>query len=284
MSQTLLRSVMVGLAVFLLPFIASGEPEHGQQSEEMDSQVGIMAKVIERSLDEADLEGWKGLAGQIRAFGSTVEGQYIPTVGAIFTVPVAFLITEPPNQPAPTAPSVEEPDLWEKFQKKPRKGAASPSHGAEPQPKRLDGLEDRVRTDELFVPGPEASGLEEKSPMVDREVADAFFDLIPGIGGGPLTYNKERVKTLRETVVSTVARYGHRLTGIPDAERVIVIVEAPKASGLNTETDNGVARSFSWFGGRVTGRDRLFLGFKKSLLSGETSAETINSEVQVIAY
>ena len=267
-------------AIFLLfAGPAAAQPAEADTGVDLDGQLAIMAKVVESSLDESGLGSWKGLPAQIPGLGPAVTSQYVPTVGAIFTIPVTFLIVEPPAE----APGREGPkpdtDLWEKFLNE-SGGDRDPVE----VPRNLDQLEDRLRTEELVLSNPESPRLGYEAPDSGDEVAKQFLNWLPEVAGQPLTYDGDRVTRLRETLVSTVAKYGHRLSGVPPEERVIVIVEAPKAVDLASNSTDSLSQSLAWLTERHRRKDRLFLGFDKARLTEAATPEALAEPVRVIAY
>lgn len=94
----------------------AGLPEPSPQPE-LQKEIGIMARVIEESLDAADWGkggGWRsrGLPGGPEG----VRGEYIPTVGAIFTVRIGFPLSPPKaDEKLPSADDkAKSDDLWER--------------------------------------------------------------------------------------------------------------------------------------------------------------------------
>ena len=121
------RSLITSLAVvsiFTWPALAQNEVLDIKSIEE---EAGIMAKVLEESLDNAEIDDWKPtstwvtasmLGGHALAGSGHIRARYIPAVGVMFTVPVAFPLrsTATFREDEPDAAS-DQQDLWNKHQK-----------------------------------------------------------------------------------------------------------------------------------------------------------------------
>jgi hypothetical protein len=182
---------------------AAAQPEvTGATPEQRPGQeFRIMSAVIEDSLDTSQSDEWRGLRPGDSPFEAHVRAQYIPTVGAIFTVPVNFAIVDPgvkPPEPKTDQPATSaEQDLWEKNSKS-------------------DGF------------GPRGGGL---GGGLGAEIGATY------VGGGPVgaAYSKEKVDALQATLTNVLAKYGHKLDSVKADERVIVIVDAPGTRGPGNE-------------------------------------------------
>jgi len=268
-------------ATFIIAWTAGPpvQPVAAETRVDPGEELTIMAKVIEGSLDEAGLGSWKGVSAQIPGFGPVVKSQYIPTVGAIFTVSVTFLIAEPSAEAPQKMDPQGDTDLWEKFLKESGKAESGEERTAE-TPDNLDRLEDRLRTDELIFPSPGGPGLEYESP----DMAKRFMDWFPEMTGRGPEYDEDKVARLHEVLVATLAKYGYRLSGVPAKERVIVIIEAPDAESTGAGSPDALSQSFAWIADQRRKSDRLFLGIDKSVLTEAASPEAVAKVVQVIRY
>lgn len=100
------RKLIVGFALLAgctaLVAVAQDEGAPRAENAGVEKEVATMARVIEDRLDSADLS-----AGPVR-------GEYIPTVGAIFTVRVPFpLVDRPVEEIGEEEAGAEEGDLWD---------------------------------------------------------------------------------------------------------------------------------------------------------------------------
>jgi len=241
-----------------------------------EHELQTMSKVLEESLDESGLKDWKSISVGFSPFQPLVRAQYIPTVGAIFTVPVSLPLIEPPPKPPEKATPEEEeqePDLWEK-------------HAGESLAPVLP-LPDWFR-EKIVV-----RGSDQPLPPFHQAAPDA--DRQPG-------YDEAKVQELRRVLIETLARYGHRMEHISDKERILLVVEY-SPSGLA----EGIGRQFARlleFRGSDTGdtavrkpygvpaahpgapsqRQSYLIAVGKSDLSAETSFEKLEKKVEEIRY
>ena len=168
-----------------------------------------MSRVIEKMLDRSGLEDWREIPAGFSSFNPVIGAQYIPTVGAIFTVPVNFFIVQPSEAGDEEEPAAEaEDDLWAEAMNEGRGGRVSTS-------RTFESSAERQR---LGLPGPAMPAqplrLREVSVVVDSE------------------YDESKVSKLRETLESALREYGRRLGYVAETERVLIIVEAPRPGGF----------------------------------------------------
>ena len=226
------------------------EPDIAAIEEEMQ----IMAKVIEESIDDAGIEDWKPISVAPFATFEGIVGQqghvhtrYIPTVGAIFTIPVGFPLRSTAKHTETDGTKPDSGDLWEKHRRSSAKYQV-----------RFDNI--RSTTDDdgnvrIISSGPvvlqdvEDSKKDKPSKPESSEQsagisasALAFGGVQPGGGGGGGSrgiggswvnivlreYDAEKVAAFRERLIATIAAYGHRLEHLPPEERVLIIVESPE--------------------------------------------------------
>ena len=86
----LAAAMLCGSALFAQ---TSGMCEEGSPS--IDEELKTMSNVLDASLDSSGIEDWHASSVGYSAFESKVSGEYIPTVGAIFTINVNFPIVKP---------------------------------------------------------------------------------------------------------------------------------------------------------------------------------------------
>lgn len=169
--------------------------------EGVEKELDTMTKVLEDSINQEGLQDWQDVSFDTRLFGSSSsKAQYIPTVGAVFTIPVRFCITEPdiPEEQEKPADPEDPDDLWEKH----TLGSASHS---------------------LFSNEQTTIRLGQTAP---RDAARLL--LLSGQIGDRLEYDADQVESLRKAILGALARYGHRIEHVQPDERILVIIEAPK--------------------------------------------------------
>ena len=91
-----------------------------ENSKGIAKELEIMSKVLEASLDSSGIENWHASSFGYSAFDSKIKREYIPTVGAIFTIDVNFPVAKPEEDvtKADEEASVSQ-DLWERMAKEP---------------------------------------------------------------------------------------------------------------------------------------------------------------------
>ena len=170
---------------------AGPEAPTANPQQRASDELRIMGAVIEDSLDATQSGEWRGRRPGDSPFEAHVRVQYIPTVGAVFTVPVNFAIVDPgekqPEVKAEKQADGAAQDLWEKNSQR-------------------DGV------------GPHGGGLGGGGGLGESYMADGPI--------GP-AYSKEKVDALKSTLTEVLAKYGCKLENVKSDERVIVIVEAP---------------------------------------------------------
>ena len=253
----------------------------------VEDELNTMAKVMEDSITQGGLNDWQDPSRELAIFDPLTKAQYIPTVGAIFTVRVNFCISEPEQseQPEKKADPAGDEDLWQKHST----GSGLP---------RLQGR-----------------GIT-KYVIARSSSEDVVFQ--PGVA----EYDAGKVTKLRKAVIGALARYGHRLEHVDDSERVLIVVEAPRPSGqpggvemiIDTKTSGrrgmggggggfggggsggGAAGGYGggafWASGGVplgypfgaAGRDRCLMAVNKADIGEAVSYEELEGKVQEIRY
>jgi len=165
----------------------------------VNSELETMARVVEDSITQAGLKDWQAPVAGLDIFEPLTKAQYIPTVGAIFTLGVNFCITEPQAPKAqPELPSAPE-DLWEKYS---------------------------------VAPAPGSPAREAITSALTKTLGSLQIGVTTASQSGNAGYNAEKVRMLRQSVVAALAKYGHRIEHVKESERILVVVEAPKSTPL----------------------------------------------------
>lgn len=218
-----------------------------QQDEELlPKELDILRQVLEATLDGSIDSSFPGSGYSV--FRTKIGMEYIPTVGAIVTIPVRFPIR--PSQEEGAAEQSAEPagDLWDHYSKTNAKQKPEPARAPAREP--LVPPVPPVPPVEPVPPTPRPpspSAGEQISIVIERADNDIEglrivtegnvgfkWDFSHGYGqtlhfGGTDPYDPVKVSTLTHSVIETIARYGHRLEHLPKTERLLVIIEAPRA-------------------------------------------------------
>jgi len=232
-------------------------------------EIQIMAKVLEESINNAEIENWKAVLpyGTLAALDSAATGKshirsrYIPTVGIVFTVPVAFPLRSTASySEGGDETEANESDLWNKhsrssanykvrFRNVQRNVGEHGTTIVTKEPVVIESKTSTVEKGKSKVLSTEALRIAAATARPDGTVGYKVSsgggggglggdDRVFGIGGGGAggsgfafnialpEYDEAKVKKLRATLLDTVARYGHRMEHLPADERVIVIVES----------------------------------------------------------
>lgn len=231
----------------------------------IEEEIQIMAKVLEESIDNAGIGDWKPMNiarfptfdGAFGQFGH-IHTRYIPTVGVIFTVPVGFPLrstakySEDEDHAEPDAA-----DLWKKHQ---RSSAKYNVRFNKMSATTDDDGNVRIISSEPFVireteisksnQGKTSTAVAIAGPNGEVSFGGVGVGGGGGGGGGGVSrgglgfggvsggigsariavvqqeYDEEKVAALRQTLIETVAEYGHRIEHLPADERVFVIAES----------------------------------------------------------
>jgi hypothetical protein len=207
-------------ALWLLPtmvvfFILAGAPHvRADEAEakpitsdikEANKELGIMARVLEASLDQSGLAPWQPVTPGISAFDARISVEYVPSVCAIFTIPVNFPILDPAKRlEQKEAPEQQKPDdLWEQYARE----------------------------------GDKQRDIWAQEPFYGMAMIDGQKRALPIVALNDETKRKERLKQadeqkerLRGVLLETLARYGHRLKHLnTKEEKIVFIVQAQSA-------------------------------------------------------
>lgn len=210
-------------ALWLLPtmvvfFILAGAPHvRGDEAEaksitsdieEANKELGIMARVLETSLDRSGLAPWQPVTPGISAFDTRISVQYVPSVCAIFTIPVNFPILDPAKRlEEKEAPEQQKTDdLWEKYAREGDKQREMPA----------------------------------MEPFFGTVMIEGRQAMLPIEGVNDEAKRKEYLKQadeqkerLRGVLLETLARYGHRLKHLnTKEEKIVFMVQAPSAPSV----------------------------------------------------
>jgi hypothetical protein len=343
----------------------------------IDKELKIMSKVLEASLDATADEDWFGQGFGYSAFESKIKSEYIPTVGAIFTINVKFPIVKPEVESADLESVGAEPDdLWDRmadpknseirfnqtgkisgigvsirkngedvligdtFEGSPasvagisegdiilevegkpvgglkindvagmiqgREGSkvlityrdVSASGGAGQEVEVILEREDiRVRPQGLLnIPQVELI-----DPNVYREWNDGQYrDRVRNryrnqiIVDGNVTslyfndaeYDASKVDLFRKTILTAMARYGHRMTQLPASERALVRVVGPRSGGGRNRISTRIGRGAPVILGLPFNgdSDKLLFSFDKKDLEKGMTWEKLDKKIQPVQY
>jgi hypothetical protein len=261
-----IRGMAVSVVLLgLLSFVASsqGAPQGSQgvrssvpeNTGAIDSELGIMARVMEDSITQAGLKDWQAPVAGLGVFEPLTKAQYIPTVGAIFTLGVNFCITEPEAPKPEPEPTKAPEDLWEK----------------------------NSDASALALPDKETLGsaLTKRIRSVQIEVTDA-------VKPGNAKYDAEKVRMLRQSVIVALAKYGCRIEHVKESERILVVVEAPKSTPLQLGEVTLPESVRVWLkpGSERKGAsvDSLLIAIKKADVKSSVTPEQLQGKVEEIHY
>jgi len=267
-----------------------------------DSEGRIMARVLQDALSQADLGKWTTSPTPVLSpFNETVSSEYVPTVGVIIKLHVGFPLSKPVEEAAgatPTSPAPPITDLWEKHEGRNVVKPMFIEKGITPR----DGspVEGDINVEIRNFGGGEGTGPGEAS------AAGPVFGTVAGpiaLGDGaqpvnfmltspfePPTYDAERVEKLRSSIISTIAKYGHRLSSLPNEERILVIVSGPvgrldllvskvMAGAGGTQSGSSVREAVRTFTSSRGETDRLLISFPKSALMAESTPESLSGSL-----
>jgi hypothetical protein len=338
MTKATIKAAGAIIAILTIATLGMGSAwAESDPSSNIQAELEIMSKVFEESLNQSSLGDWKDITVGASPFCPTIRHQYIPTVGAIFNLGVNFSVVEPatPEVEAPEEP-VDEKDLWAKFAKE---GSGPRGLGAQ---NRIDILRKEIikakdKPKDLSKLVQELQALENRKAAGDAAVAENVTIAVSSKGskkGGDLLkafalgkgsrYDAAKVEAMRHALIEAMAGYGSRMENLPDAERILIVVEAPKslAVEIGWEAKNfagnvklpetvvtrgrrasgggggaiGGGGGFGYGGGMGGGgfgmggfastaeKDRYLLAIRKSDLSAETTYESLEGKVEEIRY
>lgn len=215
---------------------------------ELERELGIMSHVIEESLNRSSLENWRWVGGFTSPFEPNVRYEYLPSVGAIFTISVSFPLVDhaggaKPGEPGPQPE--KQPDLWEKHQKD--DGARPPWTSGD----REFRLEGRESGGDDFSIGNIEEIVRRSIAEATKAVSDAVDDQNKNIKGlaeklkgnqwrmrtpSPrpwgTPYDESKVRELRRVLVGALAQYGHRIEHLAAAEKIMIVAETSGRGGM----------------------------------------------------
>lgn len=306
-ARSLAPVLVIAAALFsIAPIATAAEAEDSPNA--VLSEIQTMTRVLEAALRGEKLIGEHRIHVGVSPFERGVEGRYLPTVGALFTVRLNFPLDPPPleaEEPTDEGPG-ESKDLWEEM--------SSAQGGAAQHSARAFALQgDQDRQIQVHVP-PKISQrvivegernaaehrLRQAERMRDRYLKNEGrrgaavpflwqgdwsqqIDLANLMFGGGAPYEAERVETFREVLFAAIGKYAHRMEHLPDNERILVTVVAPKARTQSKELHatggigpgGGIEMIIT--GGHRAGdferSTRVLYAFKKSDLRRERSRE-----------
>lgn len=277
------------LSVLLSGMTAAYAADNDDAEKTIHEELRILARVFESTLSKEKLLNHRLLLNySASVFDQRINTVYIPTVGAIITIPVDFLIVDPDKDKPPEATEAEdEGDLWERFE---NEKAEQRYWGIvnDPNKKFLMVDIETIEVDkERVKEGKDRMKLEFKSPAL-REDVEVYIEQAlrarkkaEGLGrrgqyltvnkpgftwnisvGGLRPYDARKVEDLSESIVSTIGQYGHRLEHLPTSERLLVVIQAPRSAGS----------------------DRRLYAFDKSDIMQEKTYDELNAKVEQTDY
>lgn len=234
--------IVIGVAALVVGRLIRPVVIHAQdeKSDGMHDQLRTMSQILESTLNEAinprnfHLLGDTPFLGWLS--GSKIRTEYVPTVGAIFTIPIRFPLHASGDKQLDEGEEAVEPDLWRHFSSTNADDSAGPVPDTFPvDPLKMRLFMEKSRLDEGKGPLRDSTRrllTREKSTFTEADHKMIVSTLLTN-GGGALTlgggepYDPVKINTLTRTIIETLARYGHRLESIPDSELILVVLEAP---------------------------------------------------------
>lgn len=138
----LFHSCLVIILSMVILMMADLPAANVEKEDIFESEIAIMQQIIKENLDRAEISRpWKRFPFEDSLLESPLRSEYIPTVGAIFTIRLSFPIKPPEKSPVPEktpATTPENEDLWDRFsgrkpdQKPEQPPASTPPSGSEP--------------------------------------------------------------------------------------------------------------------------------------------------------
>jgi len=103
-------------------------------------------------------------------------------------------------------------------------------------------------------------------------------------------FDKERVENLRIAILDTLSKYGHRITGLPEGERVVIIVHAPKSPGSDVQISplgkqDGAASNeqrrvvIKLIGQGLRKSERMLFSVPKPAIAAETNRDVLTEKI-----
>ena len=292
-----------------------------------NDELRIMTKILEASIEKDTIDR----RVQQSVFDSRIRFEYIPTVGAIFTIPITFPLHPSQSEKGDASEEVVDVDLWEHFSSASENGSRVAAQAVPPiEPPDTVNIEinlDKEGLDEQLVRLYEDVERSRAKTFVHAVQDIRLYRLDGGFSweltiGNSKPYDPVKVSTLTRSIIETIAQYGHRLESMPNSERVLVVLEAPRPLASSTvvrfgkptpetrareivkEVENVVGRELdklrvrsdrsrsirvrgTLFKSSISRRgehDRRLLAFKKSDLQQERSYDSIKSKVETTDY
>ena len=236
------------LGVLIAPVVIHAQDDG---NDGIHDQLPIMTKILEASIGKDSID--HRLHSSV--FDSKIRAEYIPTVGAIFTIPINFPLHPSEDEEGDEPEEAFDDDLWEHFSDSSKNASSAATVLSSQlatvfssQVKDLMALEVLDAEEKLEkyrdALGDDAHVHEQHEDPAEQhlESVRSYLGDIPLLGvlergvfsrsmGGGKPYDPVKVSTLTHTIIQTMAHYGHRLKSLPNAERVLVVLEAPGPKG-----------------------------------------------------
>ena len=232
--------IVIGIAALVAGRLIS--PVVHAQDEERDSirdQLRTMTKILEASIGNDSID--RRLA-RSSIFESRIRTEYIPTVGVIFTIPITFPLHPSEDEKGNGTEEIVEEDLWEHFSRTSERASKAVVPGV-PQIEPIEPLKIQIDLEKQRLDAQVVRLLTQAERLKAKTYAVASQDRywpIQGIAwdlsiGGSKPYDPVKVSKLTHTIIEMIAQYGHRLESMPNSERVLVVLEAPRPRGFAVE-------------------------------------------------
>jgi hypothetical protein len=201
----------VCMAAVALAWVGAAPPAEEKDpsavSRERGKELRTMASVLTEVLSREELDvGWAGLSTGVPSpfEQQRIKSEYIPTVGAIFTIPVGFPLVDhakkaPEKAKGKESEEKKDVDLWAKH---------------------WEGRPESAAT----LGGPGAGTV---SPASQAYTYTIVRQVTTAAASEQLAFDKEKVAKLRRALIDTLARYGSHLAHVAETERVLLVVESP---------------------------------------------------------
>ena len=225
--------IVIGVAALVAGRLISPLVTHAQddESEGIRDQLRTMTKILEASIGKESIDRRLYLS----VFDSRIRTEYIPSVGAIFTIPITFPLHPSQDEKENGTEEVVGEDLWDHFSSASErasnaKAPVEPVDLVEPLKIHVDNEKERLAEEVVRLRTQEGE-LNAKAYALAGQ--DLLLSIQDGFGwniniGNSKPYDPVKVSTLTHTIIETVAHYGHRLKSLPNSERVLVVLEAPQ--------------------------------------------------------
>lgn len=155
---------------------------------ETQRSIVIMSNVLDHLLSEQLGDDYRSRG----VFSSGCRGYWVPDSGALFMLEVKFPLKDL-KAPGEAKSPESKRDLWEQYEEQMSGAAPTAAWRAIDKP-------------------------DQEKVMISVVSGESWF-------GGKVKFNPDKVEKLKAAVLTALARYGHRLQGIPKDETITVIID-----------------------------------------------------------